>query len=325
MNRRDFSKSLLACATATATATSMPALAQGDRPMRLLVGFPPGGSADTIARLVAEQMRQSMGRTVIVENRAGAAGRLAPEFVRQAAADGDTLMVVPHGPMTLFPHIYSKLRFDPQQDFTPIARLVSYDYAWYAANSVHARNAAELKAWLARDKRNATYGSPGAGSVPHFMGVSIAQAMKVPMVHVPYRGGAPALADVAGGVLPFAFTTLADGASLVAGGRLKVLATGGQARSDFLRDVPTLRQFGVDIELGGWFALYGPKGLPASKVETLNRATVAAVLAAPLQERWKTLGLRADPSSSGELAQLQRQESARWPAIVAASGFTPED
>lgn len=321
MNRRQFNTGLAALAAVPA----FPSFAQAERPIRIIVGFPAGGSADTIARLVADQLRQELGRPVIVESRTGASGRLAPEYVKQAAPDGDTLLLVPHGPMALFPHIYANLRFDPVKDFTPVARLVSYDYALYAANSVPARNVADLKRWLATAKTNATYASPGAGSVPHFVGVSIAQAIQVPMVHIPYRGGAPALADVAGGVVPFAITTLADGAPLVAANRLKVLATSGAKRTEFLDHTPTFKEFGMDVELTGWFAMYAPAGLPAALLDKLNQACARAVLAAPLAKRWAGLGLRADPSSPNELGRIQQHELALWKTVVASSGFTPEN
>jgi tripartite-type tricarboxylate transporter receptor subunit TctC len=319
MDRRQFQLALLGAALVPAGVR-----AQGTA-TKLMVGFAPGGSVDNMARLVAEALQRQLGRTFIVENRTGAGGRLVPEQVARAKPDGQTLMVVPHGPITLFPSLYPKLRYNPARDFTPIAQLVSYGYAMVASRLLDLPDAAALKRWVRSAGAKASYGSPGAGTVPHFVGVSVARALDVTMTHVPYRGAAPAMVDVVGGVVPLAFAPTADAAELARAGKLKILATSGVHRGGATPRVPTFKEYGIDVELDGWFALYGPAGLPQPQVDELKQA-VATVLAEPaLRERLTRMSLDAAPGAPAQLKALQQREQTFWQPVVKASGFTPED
>ena len=320
MDRRQFQLGLLGAGLLAAPWARAQAPAT-----KIMVGFAPGGSVDTTARLVAEALQRQLGRTFIIENRSGAGGRLVPEQLARTKPDGQTLMVVPHGPMTLFSALYPKLRYDPARDFTPIAQLVRYDYAMVAAPTLELADAAALKRWLQGAGAKASYGSPGAGTVPHFVGVSVARALDVPMTHVPYRGAAPAMVDVLAGVVPLAFAPTADAAELARSGKLRILATSGARRGAAMPRVPTFKEYGIDVELDGWFALYGPAGLPQAQVDALQQA-VAAVLAVPaLRERLARMGLEPAPGTPAQLAALRQREQPFWPPVVKASGFTPDD
>jgi tripartite-type tricarboxylate transporter receptor subunit TctC len=320
MDRRQFQLGLLGAALLAPAWVR----AQGAA-TKLMVGFAPGGSVDGTARLVAQALQRQLGRTFIVENRTGAGGRLVPEQVARAQPDGQTLMVVPHGPMALFPSLYPKLRYDALRDFTPIAQLVAYDYAMVAGASLDLPDAAALKRWLQAAGAKASYGSTGAGTVPHFVGVSVARALGVDMAHVPYRGAAPAMVDVVAGMVPLAFAPTADAAELARAGKLKILATSGARRGAATSQIPTFKEYGIDVELGGWFALYGPAGLPTAQVDALQQAVVTALAEPALRERLARMGLEAAPGTPQQLAALQRREQGFWPPVVRASGFTPDD
>lgn len=303
----------LACARAQTT------------PVRVLIGFAPGGSVDALARLAAEAIQQGTGRNALVESRTGAAGRIAVEAVKAAAPDGDTLLVAPQGPMTLFPHVFRGLKFDPAKDFVPISRLAVGDYALTIGPAVPAKDIAGLRTWLRTAGDKATYGSPGAGTLPHFVGVSIARAMGVTMTHVPYRGSALAMNDLAGGTLAAAVSPVTEALELHKAGRVHIVATAGAVRSPFVDGVPTLKESGIDVDLPSWFALYAPAATPPATVERL-RAAVHAGLATPAaKERIGRLGLVPAPSGAAELLALQKRETEMWGSVVKASGFTPED
>ena len=294
-------------------------------PVKVLIGFAAGGSVDALARLAAEAIQQGTGRGAIVESRTGAAGRIAVEAVKSAVPDGDTLLVAPQGPMTLFPHVFRGLKFDPAKDFVPVSRLAAGDYALTIGPAVPAKDIAGLRSWLKTAGDKATYGSPGAGTLPHFLGVSIARAMGVSMTHVPYRGSALALNDLAGGTLAAAVSPVTEALELHKAGRVHIVATAGAVRSPFVEGVPTLKESGIDVDLPSWFALYAPAATPSATVERL-RAAVHAGLATPTaKERLGRLGLVPAPSGAAELVALQKREAEMWGAVVKASGFTPED
>lgn len=325
MDRRGTLHALLALAVAAIAAiTTAPAVAQ-TAPMRIVVGFAAGGSIDALARLTAEQIQSATGRTVIVENRAGAAGRLAVEQVKAAPADGDTLLMVPQGPMTLFPFVFRGLRFEPAKDFVPVSRIATSDFALTIGPLVAAKDMAGFRAWLKTAGDKATYGSPGAGTVPHFAGVTISRALGAPMTHVPYRGSALAMNDLAGGLIAAAVTPIADALELHKAGRVHIIGTTGQVRSTFVAGVPTLKELGIAVDVPLWYALYAPAATPGAVVDKL-RTVVHAGLATPAtKERFLRLGLVPAPSSTAELLALQRREADMWGPVVKASGFSPED
>ncbi len=305
--------------------TAAGAFAQAASPVRILVGFAPGGSVDALARLAGESLQAALGRGVVVENRTGAAGRLAVEQVKAGGPEGDLLVVVPQGPMTLFPYVFRSLRYDPTKDFAPISGLASGDFALTIGPLVPAKDLAGFRAWVKTAGDKASYGSPGAGTLPHFVGVSIARAMGVPMTHVPYRGSALAMNDLAGGVLAAAVSPVTEALELHKAGRVRIIATAGTTRSPFVDDVPTLKEAGIDVDAPLWFAMYAPAATPAALQERM-RAAVHATLATPAaKERIAKLGLVPAPMGAAELVALQKRESAMWATVVKASGFSPGD
>jgi tripartite-type tricarboxylate transporter receptor subunit TctC len=239
--------------------------------VRVIVGFAPGGSVDALARMTAEAVAAATGRTAVVENKAGAGGRLAVDLVKAAPPDGDTLLVAPQGPMTLFTHVFKQqLKYDPARDFSPITRLVTGDFALTVGPQSGTRDLASFRTWLKTAGAKATYGSPGAGTLPHFIGVHVAQKFGVDMAHVPYQGSAKSMIDLAGGNVAAAVSPVTEALELHKAGKVRIVATTGAVRSPFTPDVPTFKEQGIDLEVPLWFAVYGPAGVPAATVDRLR-------------------------------------------------------
>jgi tripartite-type tricarboxylate transporter receptor subunit TctC len=319
MHRRDFSKAMWGLSLA-----SLATCAQAQSsPVKLLVGFAAGGSVDLTARALADAMKDSLGRPVIVENKPGAAGRLVLEAVKQAKPDGDTLMLVPHGPMTLFPWIHRNLRYDPTKDFTPIGRVCVVDYALTTGPATSAKTMGDYLQWARDPKNKASFGSPGAGTIPHFIGQGFTQRTRTDIVHVPYKGSALTMVDLMGGSVSLGVSPLADAIEHHRNGKVRILATTGSQRSTALKDVPTLKEAGIDLVVDGWYGVYAPAGLPDAQLQALSKALESAVL--KQEDFFIKNAMRAAPLRPDLLAQLQRAEMAQWEPWVKASGFKAED
>ena len=316
-------RSLLAAALLLAAAA--PGMAQTDKgTIRLLVGFPPGGSADVVARTLADKLRVSLGQNVVVENKAGAAGRIAIGEVKRSPPDGLTLLVSPSGPFVVFPHVYKKLDYDPVADFTPIARVATFDFALAVGPKVPAGGVRELIAWFKANPGQGNYGSPGAGTLPHFVGLMFGRAAGVELNHIAYKGGAPALTDLVAGQIPLSVDTPLEPMELHRAGKIRIVAVSGERRSPMLPDVPTLKESGIDMTADGFFGVYAPANLPADQVSRLNQAIVDAVKAPDIQDKLIRLGLNPLPSSPAEMVKMQAQHLVRWEMPIKASGFTAE-
>ncbi len=301
------------------------ALAQDDKaPIRLLVGLAAGDSNDVAARILADKLQTLLGRPVIVENRLGAGQRLALGELRRSPPDGRTLILATNGPFTIYPHIYSKLDYDPVRDFTPIAGVTRLDIGFATGP---ATGAADLRHWVGWAKENpaqTSYATPGVGTLPHFLGIAFAQAFGFNMPMIPYKGGAPALADLVGGRLPLLIDGLSDMIELHRAGKIRVLATAGDERSPLLPDVPTLTERGLDITGVITAGVFGPAGMPAEIVRTLNAAITTAVKSPEVIERFSHDGLISAPASPQEMAATLAAESARIAVLVKASGYVVE-
>jgi tripartite-type tricarboxylate transporter receptor subunit TctC len=319
MHRRHFSKALWVLSLASLATRAQ---AQSSS-VKLLVGFAAGGSVDLTARALADAMKDSLGRPVIVENKPGAAGRLVLEAVKQARPDGDTLMLVPHGPMTLFPWIHRNLRYDPTKDFTPIGRVCVVDYALTTGPATPAKTMGEYLQWARDPKNKASFGSPGAGTIPHFIGQGFTQRTRTDIVHVPYKGSALTMVDLMGGSVSLGVSPLADAIEHHRNGKVRILATTGSQRSTALKDVPTLKEAGIDLVVDGWYGVYAPAGLPDAQLQALSKALESAVL--KQEDFFIKNAMRAAPLRPDLLAQLQRAEMAQWEPWVKASGFKAED
>ena len=296
----------------------------GEQPIRIVIPYPAGGVGDATARMIAESMRTSLKRPVIVENKAGAAGRLGVQAVKEAPADGSVLLFTPIAPMAVFPHVYEKLGYDPVADFAPISQVATFDLAVAVGANVPAKTLEELVAWLKADPGQATFGSPAAGSLPHFFAILFARTANIDLRHVAYKGNPQAITDLMGGHLPIFFTSTQDLVEPHKAGRIRVLATSGAQRSIVLPEVPTFAEAGYRIRGEGWYGIYAPAKTPAEVVARLNEAVVAAMRAPELRSRLMAVGLQPTGTSSSELAKVQKADSDLWGPVIKASGFKPD-
>jgi len=298
------------------------ASAQVDRPVKILVGFAAGGSADIAARLLAERMQPELKQTVVVDNKPGAAGRIAADMLKNAPPDGGTIMLAPIVVPVLAPLVFSKLSYDPVADFAPVARVADFQFGLSvnAANPI--RSVSELITWSKFNASLANYGTPAPGSLPHFFGVQIAKATGIDYVHVPFNGGAPAMNALVGNQVGFVIDTLVDGIEMYRAGKTRMLATSGAARSPLLPEVPTFAEAGLSgIEGVSWFAVYAPAKTPEALVRQLNAAINKALTAPELRERFTRLGLEPTGGTPADLAAAMKRDTERWAPVVKASGF----
>jgi tripartite-type tricarboxylate transporter receptor subunit TctC len=311
---------LLACCLGV----SQPAAAQ-EGTIRIVLGFPAGASSDLLTRLLADQMRAALGRAVIVENRTGAGGQIANEAVKSAAPDGHTLLMTPVATMSIYPHSYAKLRYDPFADFEPVAHLANFQLALGVSAKLQAATLADYVSLVKKDPNAGYYASAAAGSIPHFFGVMFARAADITMTHVPYKGTAQVLQALAAGEIAAATTLAADIGAFARAGKARILATTGASRSPAFPDVPTFREAGYDIEGTGWYGLFAPAATPAAIVARLSTAAIDAMRAATVRSRLESLGVEPTGLGPRELAAIMKRDYDRWGLVIKASGFKADN
>lgn len=317
---------LFAIVAAFGLMRASPSAAQpAGRAVRIVYAYQAGGSGDALARLLADRLQVRFGYPTIVENKAGASGRVGTRAVIAADPDGTTFLFSPVGPISLHPVVYSNLDFDTFADLAPVSQIATFDNALLVSTNVPAKTLDELVAWLRANPGKANYGTPGLGGLPHFFAVMFAESAKVTMRNVPYRGGAGALNDLVAGQLPLAFLASSDAAAVAKAGKARVLATSGKARSPLFDGVPTLREAGYPIEGEGWYGLYAPARTPSSIVEKMS-AEVRAILEEPATRgRMTTLGLVPTGTTLEALRRIQKADQDLWAPAIRASGFKPDD
>ena len=325
--KRIFAPALAALASLMLAGFPAPALAQDkiDRPVKILVGFPAGGTADIMARAVADKMRDTLGQPVIVENRPGAIGRIAADAVKAAAPDGTTIMVMPIGPMVVVPHTYKTISYDPIKDFAPIGMGSTFQFAIAAGPQSGAKTWAEYVTWAKANPGKSSYATSGAGSLPHFFGVLLGREGRIEMLHVPYKGSAAYTNDLLGGQVPTAVDAIADLTELHRAGKVQILASSGAKRSTAVPDVPTFAELGVKgVEAEGWFGFFAPAKTPKPIIDQLNKSLNQALTAPDVAERLTRLGLDPAPTTPEEFGRIVAADYAKWGPVVKASGFTAE-
>jgi tripartite-type tricarboxylate transporter receptor subunit TctC len=293
------------------------------KPIKLVVPYPPGGAADAAARLYAEKLGESLKQPVVVENKAGAGTAIAAEFVANAAPDGYTLSLVPTGQLTVLPHIAKNLRFDPFKSFVPVSLLASTAVVIAANPTVPAADVKGLVA-LARSKPGKlSYSSSGSGTIIHLAGENFALATGSELLHVPFKGSAPAVTALLGGEVDLAFDTLTVLAPQIKAGKVKGIAIASKKRSPLLPNVPTVAEAGYpDFDVVSWFGLAAPAGTPDAIVKRLNTEVQAIASQPSVQERLAAQGLEAWPTTPAQFAERIRSDHAKYGRIVKASGAT---
>lgn len=296
----------------------------GAPPIRIIFPFAAGGSGDAASRLIAEQMSASLGRPVIVEDRTGADGRIGIRAVKEAAPDGTTLLFTPVAPISVYPHVYARLDYDPIADLAPISEVGTFDFGIGVGPQSGAQNMKDLIAWAKAHPLDANFAVPAAGTLPHFLGFMLARAAGVDLKPVPYRGSAAGLTDLIAGRIPIEITTTSDLVQMAKDGRIRVLATSGRQRSPFLPDVPTLREAGYDLVAAGWYGMFAPARTPADAIAKLNKAVVDAVRSPQFKDRMRAFGLQPTGTSAEAFAHIVADDSALWLPAIKASGFKAE-
>jgi len=297
--------------------------AQADKTLKMLVGFAPGGAADVVARAIAEGMRGA-GYTSIVDNRAGAGGRLATEALLAAPADGATLLFTPSTNLTLYPHVYARLRYE-MADFAPIGTACEFGFGLAVGANSPARTLADFLNQARQDPKLGAYGTAGAGTVMHFLGVMLARQANVPLIHVPYKGGSAALTDVVGGAVPALITTLPNLLPMHKAGKLRLLAVSSANPITEIPEVPTFKAAGYpELTASEYFCLFARRGTPPEVLSRLSVALTAAIASPSTKAVLEKLLFEPRTTAPKALASRLEADLERWGKTVKASGYTPE-
>lgn len=318
-------RSLLGLALAAALGAVQ---AQGDKaPVKILVGFPPGGASDTLARLLAEKLREELKQPVIVENRPGVGGRIAAEAVKNAAPDGLTYMIAPNATL-VFQHLtypVSVLKYDMTKDFTSVAQVASYPMAMVVNASTGVKSARDYVAWLKANPDKGIFGTAGQGGDTHFNGLQFAKVAGVQMTVVPYRGNGPLVTDLVGGQILTGNMVAGDALQHVRNGKLQYVGVFAPKRSPLLPDVPTMAEQGYDTGgNNGWMGIWGPAKLPKAELERLQGALGRVLSNRDVKSIMLTRLLQVPDFQPGtEVDRQLKAELAHWGPVIKASGFTP--
>ena len=326
-DRRHFLQTL-GSAAALSALTPLCALAQALDQVKILYGFPPGSAGDSVARRVAEKLAGTAytKNPGVVENKPGAGGRIAIETLKASPADGSVLALAPVSALAVYPHIYPKLSYKPE-DVTPVSigAVMFHGLAVGPAVPAEVKTLKDFLAWAKANPDKANYGSPGAGSMPHLLGALLGLRAGVPLRHVPYRGTVPSITDLVGGQVAAAMNPSGDYLQYIKAGRVRVLATSGRQRSPYLPDVPTFIELGYpDVTSEEWFGFYAPARTPAATLANANAAVHQALKDKAVIDSLALVGLLAHASSPQEMAADQKSEFERWAPLVKQIGFTAE-
>lgn len=323
VQRRDF---LLGMALAggmawpTARAQSFPS-----KPIKVLIGVPAGGTQDILTRAIADAARTSLG-PIIIDNKSGAAGRIAAETVKNAEPDGHTLLLGPASVMAMFPSAYPKLNYDPFKDFAPIVNAASFELAMCVHKDVPANNLADFVTWAKSQGDRVSFASYGAGTPSHFLGEMLNRSAGLQMLHIPYKGSTPARQDVMGGNIPVYFDTVGGAISMLPTGRVKVLATSGAKRSPPMPDVPTFSELGhKEVVASAWFSYYAPAKTPPAVLEKLRTEFAKAVNSREVRQQLLINGMYPVGDGPDALLKTMREDTVRWRNIMKATKFVALD
>jgi tripartite-type tricarboxylate transporter receptor subunit TctC len=306
----------VACIAAPSRADDFPA-----RPITILVPFPPGGSSDIVMRLVAHKVSENTKQTVVIENRPGGAGNVAALAIKNAPPDGYLLMMGHTGTHAVNPTLYTDLQFDPVKDFQPITALIAFNNILVVPVASPAHSVAELVALAKSKAEGLTYGSQGIGTGGHLLGVLLAKSAGINLVHVPYRGIAPAVTDTVAGQVDMLFSSYLSAAGQIEAGRLRMLAIAGTERHPRIPDVPTMPEAGYpDVQMQQWFGLFAPAGTPAPIVAKLNVEFVQALQSDEVRNQVLPQVAFVTPSTPEELGAMVVRDMERLGRVVRESG-----
>jgi tripartite-type tricarboxylate transporter receptor subunit TctC len=310
-----------ALAIALAAAGSAAAQTYPAKPVRLVIPFPPGGSADTIARLLAQEMSKSLGQPVVAENRPGAGGNIGVDVVAKSAPDGYTIGLAAAGALAINQHLMGKLPYDPVKDLAPVAKLADIPIVVAVANTTPAGSVQELIAAAKAKPGALSFGSAGNGTAMHLSGELFKIMAGVDMTHVPYKGSAPAVTDLVAGQVPVAFVDLVSALPQIRAGKVKGLAVASGKRTITAPDLPTIAEAGVPgYDAVGWFGLVAPAGTPPEVIARLNAETVRIMALSEVRDRALATGAEPSTGSAADFAAFITAEIPKWERVVKTSG-----
>jgi tripartite-type tricarboxylate transporter receptor subunit TctC len=304
--------------------------ARGAEPLasaKVLCGFPAGGTTDAVSRRVAEKLQGGYAKVALVDNKGGGGGRLAVDELRRSPADGSVLLLTPAAMITLYPHIYTKLPYR-LEDVAAVSTACRIAFGFGVGPAVpgSVKDLKDFLAWAKANPQGAAYGSPGAGSPPHFLGALLARESGVDLRHVPYRGSAPGIQDLLGGQVAAMSSPIGDYLPYLKSGRLRLLATSGATRSRFAPDAATYAEQGFkSLTMSEWYGFFMPAAASADVIDRAAAAIRQATAAPDVIQAFAQLGLEAGASNPAELAKAVKDENAAWGPVVKSIGFKPED
>ena len=307
MKRRDFLAGSAACSLAAMTGQ---ALAQSGPLTKIIFPFAAGGGGDALCRLLAQHIAPLLDRNIIVENRTGGDGLIGIKAVKGANPDGTTILVTTGPTMYLLPMVETTPSFDAAKDFVPVSQLVRFEFCVFVGTAVPAevKDFKQFVAWLKANPDKATFGVPSNGTIPHFSGSRLEEALGIKLTRVAYRGSAPIINDLVGGHMPFAISTLTDAIPQHRAGNIRILAVGSAARSPFLPDAPTLKESGVDLVADAWYGMWLPAGASSDFAKKLSEAAAAALAKPEVKEKLLAIGLIPVGSTPEGLTQGTRRQ-----------------
>ena len=291
---------------------------------RVIVPYPPGGALDAMARIMADRLSEATGRRFVVENRAGAAGAIGSASIKGAATDGSVLLFAPDSNVSVYPGMFEKPAYVPLNDFVAVAHTGDYRITLALHTSVPANDLKGFVAWTRTQGKPVAYGTAGAGTNLHFYGELFTQVSGANMVHVPYRGTAPALVDLVAGHIPATVLPMGALISQVKAGKIRIIGQTGENRSNSLPDVPSFKEAGFPaLAVSGWYGMFAPAGTPGEIVERYNDVIVKAVRTPEVRERMRGFELEPREMSAAQFLAFVKADTERWAPIIKASGFKP--
>ena len=308
--------------TIAALVLPLAAAAFPDKPIEWVVPYPAGGGSDVVARTLAEPMSKTLGQTIIINNKPGAATNIGADYAAKAKADGHVMLTADTATLAANPALYSKLPYNVEKDFAPVGLMARFPMILVVNANVPVKNLAEFMAWAKKQTDGVNYATPGAGSPHHLATELFRERAGLKLVHVPYRGAAPAVQDVIGGQVPFMFVDTASGYPHILSGKLRPIGVASPKRLASFDTVPTLAEQGMKgFEAYAWQGLVVPVATPPEAVAALNKALLAALETTAVKARFQTLGLEAIPSTPAQMAAYAKSEREKWGQLIRTSNI----
>lgn len=320
--RRTFHRlaAALALATLAGAASAQAAL---DGPLRIVVGYAPGGATDRVARIVADRLTAKLGVPVVVDNKAGAGGRLAAQQVKNTPAGQNVIMVANPAVMVVAPLVFKDNGYDPERDFQPLSNVNNYEFGLVVGSAVPVKQLSHLLAWMKANPEKANVGVPATGSLPHFFALMLGQKAQVKTEGVGYRGSSTVMTDLIGGQIPIAVDTFDALLPQYEAGKVRILAVSSAKRSAFAPDVPTFKEAGLDITALGWNAFFAPASMPRDKADRLAREIHDVMQEPDTQRKFTDARMQPVVSTRAETEAMLKAFRAQWAPVVKTSGYQP--